>query len=154
MFIKPITDRTQIDVDYAKTRLQAIKVELMNYNVEELKGCLNISDLNRIETNLSHIASNLNNLNYTVNIQTKQWDMQSVPKQSDINRILNNLRILTIAFHTILSVPTKMTHFEDINTLENSIEILNNWVSNSNKFKRCGKLTCGNGFKLPIKGGV
>lgn len=154
MFIKPITDRTQIDVDYAKTRLQAIKVEVMNYNVEELKGCLNISDLNRIETNLSHIASNLNNLNYTVNIQTKQWNMQTTPKQSDINRILNNLRILIVVFNTNLNTPTKMTYFEDINILEKSIEILNSWVSNSNKFNRCGNTICGSNFKLPVKGGI
>ena len=51
-WIKPVTDRTQDDVEYAKSLLKKTWKTLSESEKEEylngLKGCLNLADLERI----------------------------------------------------------------------------------------------------------
>ena len=81
-WISPIHDRKQSDVDYAKARIQA------GYNDTELKGCFNVTDINRIENNVRYIADRLNVLKYTNTIETKSWDMYGLPNVTEINRLI------------------------------------------------------------------
>ena len=62
-WIKPVTDRTQDDVEYAKSLLKKTWKTLSESEKEEylngLKGCLNLADLERIENNIQFLLDAL-----------------------------------------------------------------------------------------------
>ena len=53
---EPIYDRTQEDVDYAKNRIAYFKANGGITDGINLKGCLNYTDVNRIEDNTDYLA--------------------------------------------------------------------------------------------------
>ena len=70
VWINPVYDRTQEDVEYAKQKIaEWIAADTMENSlvVHDLKGCLNVSDLNRIEGNIKYLAEQivLVNLSFT-----------------------------------------------------------------------------------------
>lgn len=69
MWIEPIYDRTQEDVDNRTS-----------------KGYLNIEDLNRIENNVNELASLVG-----CDVETISWDRSMFPTHNHFNRILANL---------------------------------------------------------------
>lgn len=85
MWIQPIYDRTQADVDL-------IKLDPTN---ENNKGAYNYTDLNRIENNCEYVMNLINNSDYfsnKINITVKKnWNVFDIPKITEINRIRNNI---------------------------------------------------------------
>lgn len=100
-----VYDRTQKDVDRAaelngKYRRGAITEEEKQEWLGGLKGALNLSDLNRIEGNLSVIAQSLQ-----TPVAIKVWERGEIPRVSDYTRILENVRKIREAWHGLSDTP-------------------------------------------------
>ncbi len=91
VYREPIFDRTQSDIiklqDFLSRGYKNLtsdeKNEWLNTN---FKGALNISDLNRIEQNMSVLADMLG-----FEVQIKVWQETDILTNSDFTRIRNNL---------------------------------------------------------------
>lgn len=145
-WITPIFDRTQEDVDYAIFKLDEWKANGTT-DIYELKGCLNVSDINRIEKNIQYLSDKLSEQCYFPHAITKTWDMMGLPNMNDINRIIGNIRNIIMAFFqksTSPDLPNNMLNYEQVNAIEENLylikEILDNMVSS---YRECGTFNCG-----------
>lgn len=125
-FIQPITDRTILDIDklqeYDEIGYKNLTTEQKNEWLSGMKGALNSSDLNRIESNQQYIFTLLSN-QYILTFKTN-WLMTEFVEDSDENRILMNLKTLMqpFNFEEEPQVPEKpLNYFEKINQIENII---------------------------------
>lgn len=125
-FIQPITDRTILDIDklqeYDEIGYKNLTMEQKNEWLSGMKGALNSSDLNRIESNQQYILNILSN-QYILTFKTN-WLMTDFVEDSDENRILMNLKTLMqpFNFEEEPQVPEKpLNYFEKINQIENII---------------------------------
>ena len=123
---QPITDRTTLDIDKLQEYDEIGYKNLTNDQKAEwllgMKGALNASDLNRIESNQQFIL-NLLSAQYALTFKTN-WLMTDFVEDSDENRILMNLKTLMQPFN--FEEETKVTekplnYFEKINQIENII---------------------------------
>lgn len=125
-FIKPITDRSILDIqklqEYDEIGYKNLTTEQKNEWLSGMKGALNSSDLNRIESNQQYILNILSN-QYILTFKTN-WLMTDFVEDSDENRILSNLKTLMqpFNFEEEPQVPEKpLNYFEKINQIENII---------------------------------
>lgn len=125
-FTQPITDRTILDIDKLQEYDEIGYKNLTNDQKAEwilgMKGALNASDLNRIESNQQYIL-NLLSTQYTLTFKTN-WQMTDFVEDSDENRILSNLITLMqpFDFNDQTVVPDKpLNYFEKINQIESII---------------------------------
>lgn len=123
---QPITDRTILDIDklqeYDEIGYKNLTTEQKNEWLSGMKGALNSSDLNRIESNQQYILNILSN-QYILTFKTN-WLMTDFVEDSDENRILMNLKTLMqpFNFEEEPQVPEKpLNYFEKINQIENII---------------------------------
>lgn len=123
---QPITDRTILDIDKLQEYDEIGYKNLTNDQKAEwiigMKGALNASDLNRIESNQQYILSLLST-QYTLTFKT-DWLMTDFVEDSDENRILSNLKTLMqpFDFDSQTIVPDKpLDYFEKINQIESII---------------------------------
>lgn len=123
---QPITDRTILDIDKLQEYDEIGYIYLRQEQQEEwllgMKGALNASDLNRIESNQQYIL-NLLSSQYSLSFKTN-WQMTDFVEDSDENRILSNLRTLMQPFDldAQLVAPNKpLNYFDKINKIENII---------------------------------
>jgi hypothetical protein len=123
---QPITNRTILDIDKLQEYDEIGYKNLTNDQKAEwiigMKGALNASDLNRIESNQQYILSLLST-QYTLTFKT-DWLMTDFVEDSDENRILSNLKTLMQPFDFVEEpqVPDKpLNYFEKINQIENII---------------------------------
>ena len=134
-FIKPITDRSILDIqklqEYDEIGYKNLTTEQKNEWLSGMKGALNSSDLNRIESNQQYILNILSN-QYILTFKTN-WLMTDFVEDSDENRILSNLKTLMqpFNFEEEPQVPEKpLNYFEKINQIENIIlQIYNKYYS-------------------------
>lgn len=138
---EPIYDRTQADIDYAKAQLAA------NINNVDYKGCFNVKDVSRIEDNSKYLSDTLNKLYYFNLVDTRTYNQSTVLAVSNIERIINNVRVLWSKYYTpngALSLPTTLLTYEQVNALEKNQylikEMLDDMISS---FRECGTFTCG-----------
>jgi hypothetical protein len=105
-----ITDRTAADVErYLTLRNKgfanltaAEKTEWLS----NMKGAYNYTDLNRVEEAVQYLADKLRERGYRVDIVDKKvWTMNSLPTMADMNRYLNNVRVIRNAFATLGTTP-------------------------------------------------
>lgn len=153
-WIQPIYDRTQEDVLNAKdtlTRWIASNPTIFT----DLKGCLNATDLNRIEGNIDYLSETLNSFLYHNEVNSKQWERVDLPNVLDLQRIVSNLEILFNAFYRPTSateLPTNMSSFDDINRLEQNIEAIKQLLdSMQNFFPLSGICIAGDRTLLPLR---
>lgn len=125
-FIQPITDRSILDIqklqEYDEIGYKNLTTEQKNEWLSGMKGALNSSDLNRIESNQQYILNLLSN-QYILTFKTN-WLMTDFVEDSDENRILMNLKTLMqpFNFEEEPQVPEKpLNYFEKINQIENII---------------------------------
>lgn len=125
-FIQPITDRSILDIqklqEYDEIGYKNLTTEQKNEWLSGMKGALNSSDLNRIESNQQYIFTLLSN-QYILTFKTN-WLMTDFVEDSDENRILMNLKTLMqpFNFEEEPQVPEKpLNYFEKINQIENII---------------------------------
>ena len=141
-WIEPIYDRTQADVDYAKSQLS------LGNNGTENKGCFNITDILRIENNTRYLADKTNELFYFNNISTvHSWSMSSIPYFYHINRIINNVGILWEKYSVptgSVSLPPSLLRYNHLNDLEKNLYLLKKHIDDMvGYFRECNTFECG-----------
>lgn len=128
--LKLITDRTSSDVTRAKQLIEkAKKIEnLTSEELEEylsgLKGCYNISDLNRVEEAVQYVSDLLNSHNYYNVVNVKEWKPGDLLNQTELIRYLNNLDILKNAYITYSTTPDTPISYQPYGNANNIEKIL------------------------------
>lgn len=142
----PIFDRTQADIDFARQKIREWKSS-GDRNTTNLKGCFNVSDINRIENNIQFLSDNLSELYYFSTVTTKTWDKSGLPTVDDINRLIQNtLTIISSICEDTPELPTTLLTIEDVNCLELNINKLKMILDNMTaSFLECDTFECGEG---------
>lgn len=158
VWIDPVFDRTQADVSFAEEKIQEwIKAKLTGNPIEtyELKGCLNLTDINRIEGNIQYLSDRLDELHYPPGTSCKVWERSGLPTAQDVKRILSNVRLIIAAYHQqegVPDVPEDMSTFSDINAVEENLcaikQLLDSMVD---RFQKSGMFKSGAMRMLPIR---
>ena len=124
-------------------------------DVYELKGCLNLLDLNRIEDDIDFLAEKMESFRYAPNIHGRQWSREDMPNQGDMSRIVDNIRALISAFyspHNPPSLPTTMLSYADINAIEKNLYLIKQLLDvMQTSFKMVGTIKSGSRMILPIR---
>lgn len=124
-------------------------------DVYELKGCLNLLDLTRIESNIAFLAEKMESFSYAPNIHGKQWNRVDMPNQNDMSRIIENIRSLIGAFYppdNPPSLPTTMLSYNDINAIEENLYLIKEILDcMQSSFKKVGMVKSGLRTILPIR---
>ena len=145
-WIEPIFDRTLNDVESAIRQIALQKANGVA-TPPELKGCLNMGDLNRIEKDIQFLSDNLSSLYYFSKVTTKTWQRNNLPTATEITRILNNIRILINSFYQSKDapdLPTTVLTYEHLNSIEENLYLLKEMLDNMvASFRECGTLYCG-----------
>lgn len=123
--------------------------------VYDLKGCLNLLDLNRIEGNIAYLTERMESYSYAPNIHGKQWSRVDMPNQNDMSRIIENIRALIGAFyppHNPPELPTTMLSYTDINAIEENLFLLKQMLDcMEGSFRKVGTIKSGSTMFLPIR---
>lgn len=123
--------------------------------VYDLKGCLNLSDLTRIEDNISYLATHLNAYPPSTAIHTKEWSRDGLPTEADMKRIGKNIRSLFEGFYTpsgVTVTPDIMLSYEDINALERNLYLLKDFLDiMESSYIQSGTSKCGQTSRLPLR---
>lgn len=160
-WIVPVVDRTLNDVQDALAQIEIWRAQVANGQtptVTELKGCLNATDLNRIESNTRYISQLLQGYGYQMNVTTKvDWTDESLPNAADVNRIIDNIKEIRNKYYEppgMPSLPRTMVSFSDINAIEQSLLLFREMLlSMERAFRRSGTFRCGEDFRLPMHAG-
>lgn len=124
-------------------------------DVYELKGCLNLLDINRIEGNIAYLAEKIESFAYSPNIRDKQWGNNDMPTQNDMSRIIENIRALISAFYSPdnpPSLPSTMLSYNEINAIEENLHLIKEMLDcMQNSFKMVGTTKSGSRMILPIR---
>lgn len=124
-------------------------------DVYELKGCLNLVDLNRIEGNIAYLAEKMESYSYSPNIHGKQWSRVDMPNQNDMERIIENIRALVSAFYSPDNpppLPTTMVSYADINAIEEYLSLIKQLLDVlESSFMKVGTIKSGSTMFLPIR---
>ena len=115
--------------------------------VYDLKGCVNLIDLNRIEGNIAYLSEKLTEVDYPSNILTKQWNKGDLPTEIDIQRIISNIHSLVDSFYQpnhAPTLPSSMLSYEDANSIERNIDLIKYLLDCMvNSFKKVGSYKSG-----------
>lgn len=145
-WITPIYDRTQADVDFAISKIAEWRGKGVR-DEYELKGCFNVSDINRIENNIKFLSNNLSALYYFSQTSTKTWDRSGLPDIDEVARIISNINTIILSFYQNESapeLPNTMLTYEQINNIEENLHFLKDMLDNMvSLFRECGTFTCG-----------
>lgn len=124
-------------------------------DVYELKGCLNLLDLNRIEGDIAYLAEKMESYSYSPNIHDRRWDKSDLPNQNDMSRIIENIRSLMSAFYSPdnpPTLPTTMLSYSDINAIEENLYLIKELLDcMANSFKKVGTIKSGATTFLPLR---
>jgi len=161
-WIVPVVDRTLRDVQDALAQIEAWRTQVANGQtptVTELKGCLNATDLNRIEANTKYISKFLRGYGFQANVTTKvDWTDESLPNATDVKRIIDNIKEIRNKYYEpagMPSLPQTMVSFSDINAIERSLMLFREMLLGMvGAFRRSGTFVAGSPFRLPMNIGV
>lgn len=157
-WVTPVYDRVEADVVFAKEKIaEWIKAIQTGDSVStyDLKGCLNLSDLNRIEGNIKFLAEKLSALGYPPDVSTKTWKRSDIPNEEDIERIIYNIKSIINAYYQqegVADLPLGMTGWDEINAIEENLaKIKELYDAMLNSFRLSGTFTSGSSQILPIR---
>ena len=121
----------------------------------DLKGCLNVLDINRIEDNIAYLSEKLMELAYPSTISAKRWSKDNLPTELDIQRIIQNVRSLIESFYqpsNAPTLPTTMLSYNDINSLERNIDLIKYLIDCMvGSFRKVGMYKSGSTMFLPTR---
>lgn len=119
----------------------------------DLKGCLNLIDIRRIEDNIAYIAEKLLEYGYATNVSVRQWGKDGLPNALDIQRIINNIRECVSSFYLPSDAPTlpeTITSYDDVNKIEKNIDLIKYLLDCMvSSFKKTGAFKSGSKMVLP-----
>lgn len=154
---EPIFDRTFADVEFALRKIAEWKNTLVLETgaVYDLKGCLNLSDITRIEDNISFLSARLTQYGYHVCTLNKEWQLDCLPNVGDMKRIANNIKVLFEGFVTPSGadpIPEMLLSYTDINALEHNLYLLKEMLDIMEQgFIQSGTYKCGATTRLPLR---
>lgn len=123
--------------------------------VYDLKGCLNLSDISRVEGNIAYLAARLTQYRYSVDVDSREWVKDDLPTAQDMSRIANNIRSLISGFANpsgSATVPDEMLSYVDINALERNLYLLKQLLDAMGlSFVKSGTYKSGATMRLPIR---
>lgn len=123
--------------------------------VYNLKGCLNLSDITRIEDNINYLSTELTNALYPITVSCKEWTKDGLPNAQDMKRIADNIRAIFRDYYTpsgVMEMSDIMLSYEDINALEYNLYLLRELLdAMKNCFVQSGTYICGATNRLPIR---
>lgn len=135
-----------------------VENDVLNLDIDDvydLKGCLNLVDLNRIEGNIAYLARTMESFSYSPNIHEKQWTKADMPTLNDMSRIIGNIRDIIAAFYSPdnpPSLPTSMLTYNDINAIEENLHLIKEILDcMQSSFKKVGTIKSGSRMILPIR---
>ena len=124
-------------------------------DVYDLKGCLNLADLNRIEGNIAYITEVMESNLYFPDIRGRVWTSSDIPNEDDMKRIIANTRSLISEYYKHYSspeLPVTMLSYRDINAIEENLYLLKQLLDiMQSSFKKSGTIKCGSTMFLPIR---
>lgn len=152
-------DRTQEDVDRAIKQISEwIASSMLGKPIitTDLKGCLNVADINRIEGNISYLSERLSEYYYVTNTSSKTWERNGLPTKYDVERILRNVGELREVFYVppdAPSVPSSLLGYEDVNAVELNLDLLKELLDTMIEcfYKKSGNYKSGSTMFLPIR---
>lgn len=107
-----IYNRQSQDITTAKNITSKVKNNQTLTEIEQrlfdagLKGCYNISDLNRVESCCRDLSDKLNECGYYNNIVTKtNWELGDIVSLEELNRVKNNLQTLKDTYAVLSTTP-------------------------------------------------
>ena len=157
-WVDPVFDRTQEDVNHALNQIAAWKSQSVsgtNPYTNDLKGCMNYSDINRIEGNMEFLGDWLRSLGYTPNTPSKEWTQEGIPTQGECLRIIGNLNSLIGSFCQYPyapDVPIDMNYYYEINAIEENLLLIKELIEIMiGSFKKCGTFQAGCKLFLPLR---
>ena len=123
----------------------------------ELKGALNVSDLNRIESNTLWLHQQLESYDYHsgITVTKTNWVNTDFIYLVDIDRIRQNIIDIVACYNTFSTTPVLTTggqpltylHINDIEKVLFDLDVLLDLMIQ--KFVYCGTFTCGDTFFFP-----
>lgn len=123
--------------------------------VYDLKGCLNLSDITRIEDDIAYLSNLLISYRFPVATNSKEWTTMGLPTDEDMKRIAANIRSLFEGFYAPVEaspIPEVMLSYQDINALEYNLHLLKQLVDAMQvAFIPSGIYKCGVTNRLPIR---
>ena len=123
--------------------------------VYDLKGCLNLSDLTRIEDDIAYLSNILIGYHFPIATNSKEWTTAGLPTANDMKRIANNIHSLFNGFYTpggASPIPDVMLSYQDINALEYNLYLLKQLVDAMlSAFIQSGAYKCGATNRLPLR---
>lgn len=147
-WIEPIFDRTIDDVNYAIAKIEEWK-QTGTTDVIDLKGCLNVSDINRIDGNIQYLKERLNALYYFPSTVHVVWGGDDLPDEMDVDMLLLSLaNTITAYFKPTNSpdVPDTMLTYTQINDIEKILYLVKEMIEDMvASFRECGTFNCGEG---------
>lgn len=156
IWVEPIFDRTQEDVEFAIKKIAewvAADISgrpIVTYN---LKGCLNMADINRIEDNIKYLSEKLSEYGYSSYLVAKKWSMSDMPTAKDITRITSNVNELIASYYKpigAVEVSASMLNYTEINTLEKNLYLIQRLLDSMvRSFKLSGDFNSGGSMFLP-----
>ena len=153
---EPIFDRTSYDVAFALQQISTWKNSHSPVStVYDLKGCLNLSDLNRIEEDIKYLGERLIAYRYPIVVNCKEWVRSDLPTIVDMQRIASNIRLLFTGFATpseYSPVPDVMLSYNDINAIERNLYLLKQMIdAMQGSFIISGTYKSGATNRLPLR---
>ena len=123
--------------------------------VYDLKGCLNVMDINRIEENIAYLSEKLVLHQRPSSVTTKRWKKNDLPTEEDIKRIISNIISLNESFYRpkdAPNLPSTMLSFNDINSIERNIYLIKYLIDCMvQSFRKMGTIKSGSTIFLPIR---
>ena len=123
--------------------------------VHDLKGCLNLPDLTRIEDNIAYLSNILTRYCYPIVTNSKEWVTTSLPNADDMKRIAANIRSIFSGYytpHNADAIPEVMLSYRDINALEHNLFLVKELLDAMQAlFIQSGTYKCGATNRLPIR---
>lgn len=150
---EPVYNRTQADVDFALRKIAEWKAN-GGETAYDLKGCLNLSDINRIENDIQFLSDELIKYGYSPNAPTKRWLSFEIPTGADIKRILNAVESIVQSFYKhedAPDIPTSLLTYEDVNAVEKNLHFVKTLINTMERcFKQSNTFRSGSTMYLPI----
>ena len=141
--------------DEGEVRIEDDILYLSTDDVIDLKGCLNLADLNRIEGNIAYLGELMESFSYTPNIHDKKWNISDLPNQNDMSRIVENIRSLISAYYSPSSppsLPTTMLSYSDLNAIEENLYLIKELLEcMQSSVKKVSTIKSGSKMFLPIR---
>lgn len=123
--------------------------------VGDLKGCLNLSDITRIEDNITYLSDALTKHRYPIDSSSRKWMADSLPTDKDIKRIIANIRSIFSEFATPINsaaLPETMLSYQDVNIIEQNLYLLKQLLDAMEaSFIKSGAYKSGATNRLPIR---